>query len=90
MGLGKKDIILNISSKTHISLPQSKDFLNEFLSLVKLNLDKDIKISNFGTFKSKLSPQRVGRNPKTKKEYLIPKKNRICFHHSTSVRKLLN
>ena len=90
MGLGKKDITLNISSKTQLSLPQSKDFLNSFISLIKFNLDKDIKISKFGTFKSKLTPQRIGRNPKTKEEYLIPKKNRIYFHYSMFVRKLLN
>ena len=90
MGLGKKDITFNISSKTQLSLPHSLEVLDTFLSIIKSNLEKDIKISNFGTFKSKLTPQRIGRNPKTKEEYLIPKKNRIYFHYSMFVRKLLN
>ena len=67
MSLGKKDISKNISTKAHFSLNESENFLNSFLKLLKDKGRKNIiKISKFGTFEKKITPQRIGRNPKTK------------------------
>lgn len=89
MGLGKKDIIKNISSKTQISLIQSSELLSSFLVLLKNNV-KNIKISKFGTFSLKTTPKRVGRNPKSLEEFIIPKKERITFKSSNAIRNTIN
>jgi integration host factor subunit alpha len=89
MGLGKKDISLNISSKSHFSLKDSLSFTNAFIDLIKANINY-CKISNFGTFKVSTSPERLGRNPKSGKEYIILKKRRISFKASSNIKNILN
>ena len=89
MGLGKKNIIKNISSKTQISLLQSSELLSSFLELLKYNIN-NLKISKFGSFSIKTTPERVGRNPKTLEEFIIPKKERITFKSSGAIKKTIN
>jgi len=90
MGLGKKDIVKNISFKTQFSNSDSKHILKYFLNLLKNNVHKNIKISNFGTFVVKKTPERVGRNPKTKEDVMISAKKRISFKASSRIKNLLN
>ena len=90
MGLGKKDIVKNISSKTQFSSSNSKYVLEFFFNLLKNNVQKNIKISNFGTFTIKKTPERVGRNPKTKEEVMITAKKRISFKAANQIKNLLN
>ena len=90
MGLGKKDIVKNISFKTQFSNSNSRYILESFLNLLKNNFQKNIKISNFGTFTIKKTPERVGRNPKTKEEVMITAKKRISFKASSQIKNLLN
>ena len=60
MSLGKKDISKNISTKAHFSLNDSEIFLNSFLKILKeKGRTNIIKISNFGTFEKKITPQRI-------------------------------
>ena len=89
MGLGKKYIAKNITSMTQISNFVSHDFLEAFLLISKKNL-KHLKISGFGSFVSNLTPQRVGRNPKTNQEYMITEKYRFSFKPSKIIRNKLN
>ena len=91
MSLGKKDIILNISSKAHISRLNSNLLLNAFIKCIKDNsVSKDIKISNFGTFFYKKTPSRIGRNPKTKENFQIPERSKLYFLSSNRIRNFLN
>ena len=90
MSLGRKDIKKNISSKAHISLVDSDIFLNKFLNFLINNKDKGIKISNFGTFISHTSPQRMGRNPKTKEVYKIKPRTKLKLLVSNKIRYILN
>ena len=92
MSLGKKGIIKNISTKAHISLNYSKPILDSFLNHSKLHSSNKnlVKISNFGSFVLKESPQRTGRNPKTLEEHLIPKKEKLTFKSSNKVKIHLN
>ncbi len=68
----------------------AKDLLESFIDIIKSNSSKNIKISNFGTFSVKTTPERVGRNPKTKKEYIISKRKKLTFQASSVVKKNLN
>ena len=91
MSLGKKDISKNISTKAHFSLNESENFLNSFLKLLKdKGRNNIIKISKFGTFEKKITPQRIGRNPKTKEEFLINKRSKFTFKSSNNVTSFLN
>ena len=90
MSLGKKDIVNNISSEAFLIKKVSKEFLDSFINIIRSNTSKKIKISNFGSFYIHHSPQRVGRNPKTMEEFVIPKQKKLIFKASNSVKNNLN
>ena len=90
--LTKKDIINSIYMQLGYSKKVSEnildDFINEIVNSIALN--KKVKISNFGTFSLKRKKSRIGRNPKTKEEKIISKRNVILFKPSTSFKELIN
>ena len=91
MSFGKKDICNNISSKALISKDKSKEILRNFLNLVtSKSKSRKVKISNFGTFYTKNTPQRFGRNPKTKEEFIISKRSKLFFKSSNKIRSIIN
>ncbi len=45
----------------------------------------DLSISNIGSFKIKKKNERIGRNPKTKEEYLIKSRKVISFKKSNKL-----
>jgi nucleoid DNA-binding protein len=90
LSLGKKDIVKNISSEAFLNRAESKAILESLLKIIKSNTSKIIKISNFGSFYTHQSPKRMGRNPKTKKEYVIPKRKKLVFKASTNLKNILN
>ena len=90
MSLGKKDIIKNISSKALFSSSDSSKFLEFFIRFIKENNNKNIKISNFGTFIPHTSPKRIGRNPKTKQEFIIQPRKKVKFKASSHTKSILN
>ena len=91
MSFGKKDICNNISSKALISKDKSKEILRNFLNLVtSKSKSRIVKISNFGTFYTKSTPQRLGRNPKTKEEFIISKRSKLFFKPSNKIRRIMN
>jgi integration host factor subunit alpha len=91
MSFGKQDICNNISSKALISKDNSKEFFTKFLNLVtSYSKSRKVKISNFGTFYTKNTPQRLGRNPKTKEEFIISKRSKLFFKPSNKIRSIIN
>ncbi len=90
MSLGKKDIVKNITSKALLSPKLSQLFLVEFLSLIKKNTTNNIKLANFGVFYIQDSPERIGRNPKTKENFKIPRRKKLSFKASNKVKNKLN
>tara|TARA_B100000767_G_C19425990_1_gene393941 strand:- start:291 stop:566 length:276 start_codon:yes stop_codon:yes gene_type:complete len=91
MSLGKKDISKNISTKAQISSGLSSSILDTFINLIKTNSkDKIVKVSGFGSFNYKLSPKRMGRNPKTKENFVIEERLRPTFKISNKVKNILN
>ena len=75
---------------TELSQKDSSVFVNETLNFIKSNLSKEININGFGSFKIKKSPKRIGRNPKTLKEYVIKPSQKIKFFASKIIRKDFN
>lgn len=91
MTVAKKNITSKLSSDTNLTIKESNDFLNVFIQSIKKNLLKgDQKISNFGTFYNKLTPRRVGRNPRTMEIFTITKRNKISFKISSKIRQYIN
>ena len=76
----KEDLIINLSKKTGFSNNFSKKLINDFFSSV-VNIIKTNKciIKNIGTFKLINKKERLGRNPKTREEFIISKRKSVSF-----------
>ena len=68
------------------------DIVNDIIDIIieGLQLDKKVKIHNFGTFKLNKKNSRIGRNPKTKEEYKISSRNVVTFKASRVLLKFIN
>ena len=68
------------------------DIVNEIIDIIidGLQVDKKVKIHNFGTFTLNSKKSRIGRNPKTKEEYNISSRNVISFKASKVLLKYIN
>jgi len=86
----------NISNKIYKNLGFSKNFsanlVDDFFETLisELTLSNKIKISSFGTFKIINKKERVGRNPKTKREAKICARKVIKFKPSIIFKNKLN
>ena len=92
INLTKKDLVNVVYMQLGFSKQISENLIEEFFSLISLNLkyQKKIKISKFGTFSLREKKQRIGRNPKTKEEKKISKRNVILFKASKEFKDLIN
>jgi len=86
----------DLSKKLHLNLGLSKNYLSKVVDnfvesivseLIKFN---EVKISSFGTFRVANKKERIGRNPKTKKETIITARKIVKFKPSLIVKKKLN
>ena len=87
----KEDLIINLSKKTGFSNNFSKKLINDFFSSV-VNIIKTNKciIKNIGTFKLINKKERLGRNPKTREEFIISKRKSVSFIASEKIINFLN
>ncbi len=91
MNLTKKTISKIIYKETELNLAEATNLVESFLRTLKDNVfKKTIKIHNFGTFEKKITPRRLGRNPKTKELHEIKPMNKIFFKPSNKVKKNIN
>tara|TARA_B110000977_G_scaffold196066_1_gene275696 strand:+ start:663 stop:938 length:276 start_codon:yes stop_codon:yes gene_type:complete len=91
MNLTKANILKNITKKSEISTGDAKNILESFLSLIK-NKSKlrSVKLSGFGSFSFKKTPKRLGRNPKNKKNYVIPSFKKLYLKPSYKIKGIIN
>ena len=68
------------------------EIVNDIIDIIieGLQLDKKVKIHNFGTFKLNNKKSRIGRNPKTKEEKTISERNVVIFKPSKEFKEFLN
>ena len=92
INLTKKDIVNSIYMQIGYSKKVSETLLEEFFNILLNSLihKKTVKISKFGTFFLKQKKERIGRNPKTKKEAVITARNVISFKASKELKKFIN
>jgi len=92
INLTKKDLVNLVYMQLGFSKQIAENLIEEFFSLIVLNLEKEkkIKISNFGTFSIRSKNPRIGRNPKTKEETKISKRNVVLFKPSKEFKEFIN
>jgi len=87
----KASISKTLSRELNLSPNTSKKLLDIFINtIVKNSNKKNIKIGNFGSFKMNITPQRLGRNPKTKESYIICARKKLTFFASKKIKEVLN
>jgi integration host factor subunit alpha len=81
-----------IYNKFGYSRAESSDVVDAVIEEIIVGLEKEdeVKISSFGTFKIKKKNERVGRNPKTKKEVPITARKVASFYVSKILKKKIN
>jgi len=86
----KKDLAKVISKRLGLSQKDSLFFVSEFFGFISKDYDKRINIQRFGTFLERKTPKRVGRNPKTKEEFIIKERQKISFVPSSDLKRSIN
>lgn len=72
--MNKSELVASIAEKSSLSKKDSEKALNAFIESVQDALVKGEKVQlvGFGSFEVRERAQRVGRNPQTKEEIIIP------------------
>ena len=92
VNLTKKELINSVYMQVGFSKKISMNLIEEFLSLIIINLknEKKIKISKFGTFTIRKKNSRIGRNPKTKEKKMISSRDVVLFKPSKEFKEFIN
>ena len=89
--LKKKDISLEISKKFGFSVLYSSKIVEDLINILKIQIiDGNLYLKNLGSFVIREKKERIGRNPKTKENFIIKKRKVIIFKSSKSLIKLIN
>ncbi len=82
----KIDLIKNLSNKTGFSLNYSKKLINDLIDILIQNIETgNLILKNVGSFRLISKKERIGRNPKTKEEFLITARKSISFKASKEI-----
>ncbi len=92
INLTKKDLVNLIYMQIGFSKQISENLIDDFFETIIKNIsqEKVLKLSKFGTFSIRKKKSRVGRNPKTKKEAIISKRNVVLFKPSKEFKDFVN
>ena len=92
INLTKKDLVNLIYMQVGFSKQITENLVEEFFFIIVSNLckKKSVKISKFGTFLIRSKSSRIGRNPKTKEEKEISKRDVVLFKPSKEFKEFLN
>jgi integration host factor subunit alpha len=78
--ISKEKLINSLSKKTGYSLSLSKKIINDLIKIIIQHTQKgNLNLKNLGSFKIIHKKERIGRNPKTKEEFVISSRNAISF-----------
>ena len=87
----KNDFSKYMSDDTGFPISLSKKIVDDLLIIfTEMIKNNDLVLKNIGTFKLSKKNERIGRNPKTKEEFLISKRKSIRFIVSKNLTKVLN
>ena len=89
--LTKKNISKVIHLKIGLSAKKVDLIVDDFIQILKyLIRNKELNIKNFGTFKIIYKNERVGRNPKNNKNYMIKARKSLSFRISKKLNNKIN
>ncbi len=92
VNLTKKDLVNLVYMQIGFSKQVSENLIDDFLQTIikNIEIEKSLKLSNFGTFTIRRKKSRVGRNPKTKEEKVISERSVVLFKPSKEFKKFVN
>ena len=91
ISITKINLVNSLSSRTGFSNLLSKKLINDIINiLIKMTKKGDLNIKDLGKFKLISKKARMGRNPKTKENYLIGVRKSISFSASKKLLKDIN
>ncbi len=86
--LVKENLIKKINLEKGFSSNYSKKIINDLIEIIIYNIKSGyFNLKNIGTFKTIQKKERIGRNPKTKKEYIISARKALSFTASKNLSK---
>jgi len=81
--LKKIDLIKELSNQSGFSASFSKKLIDDLIEVISQNIKSGkLNLKNIGSFKIINKKQRLGRNPKTKQEFVISSRKSISFVYS--------
>ena len=87
----KIDLSKNISKKIGVSVSLSKKLTEDLLEILSNKIkDNDLNLKNVGSFRIIYKKDRIGRNPKTKEEFMIRSRKSISFTASKNLIEKIN
>ena len=88
----REDIAESLHNEFGLTKKDCLNFVNDIIEVLieGLKLNGFVKIHNFGSFKVKRKKSRIGRNPKTKEDFMISERNVLSFKPSKNVLKIIN
>ena len=87
----KIDLSKNISKKIGVSVSLSKKLTEDLLAILSNKIkDNDLNLKNVGSFRIIYKKDRIGRNPKTKEEFMIRSRKSISFTASKNLIEKMN
>ena len=88
--LNKKDLLDIIKKNSGMSLASVQSIFEKVIDSLKEVMKvpgREIRIINFGSFKSEIVPARTGINPKTREEINIDPRMRVVFKASEAMKR---
>lgn len=84
MGLTRQDIVKAVAAKAGLQHGESKELVELLFAQIgnALEAGEDVKLSTFGSFRIRHSPERMGRNPTTGEAAVVSARRRVTFKPS--------
>ena len=87
----KIDLVKDLSLKTGYSQSYSKKIVDDLINIFIQNIKSgNLNLKNIGSFKLLNKKERIGRNPKTKEEFIIISRKSLSFTSSKKIIDNLN
>ena len=92
INMNKPELVAQIADKNNLTKKQTEQIFDSFVETLfeGLNEDGKVNITGFGIFEIKETAQRVGRNPRTGEELVIPAKKSVAFRVSKALKENLD
>ena len=90
--MNKTELILSISEKAGLSRKDAEKALNAAVETITeaLAREEKVQIVGFGSFETKFRPERLGRNPRTKEDVIIPASTVPAFKAGKALKDAVN